>query len=151
VRLASLGAALVTEALPQVLSGVLKPVAQDHAQATLAPLLTKELGHLEWKRSAQQIHDKVRGLQPWPGCSTTLGARRMIVCETRLDAPPRVLGGAPGEIVAVTRDRIWVASSNGLVALTALQLEGKKRMTAREFMAGHPLRAGTVLGQNVHT
>jgi methionyl-tRNA formyltransferase len=148
-RLSHLGAELVREELPKFLDGKLPPVAQDHAAATLAPLLTKELGRLDWRQTARQVHDKVRGLQPWPGCSTTLGARRLIVSATRLDDPPTVVGGAPGEVVVIARDRVWVATSHGLVALTELQFEGKKRMSAKEFMAGHPLRTGMMLGQEL--
>ncbi len=146
-RLSHLGAELVREELPRYLAGALTPVAQDDAKHTLAPILTKEHGHLDWSLTAKEIHDRVRAMQPWPGTSTTLGARRVIVCATRLDDPPDVVAGAPGEIVAVTRDRIWVAASKGLVALVELQLEGKKRMTAKEFLAGHPLRTGAMLGR----
>lgn len=150
-RLSALGASLVREELQRYLDGALTPMPQDHARHTVAPLLTKELGRIDWRRSAQEIHDQVRGLQPWPGCSTTLGARRLIVCATRLDDPPTVVGGAPGEVVSVARDRIWVGTSKGLVALTDVQLEGKKRVPVREFLAGHPLRTGALLGQEIGT
>jgi methionyl-tRNA formyltransferase len=70
-----------------------------------------------------------------------------MVHATRLDDPPTVLAGAPGEVVVVARDRVWVATGEGLLGLTELQLENKKRLSAREFLAGHPLRPGTMLGQ----
>ncbi len=148
-RLSGLGAELVRREVPRFLEGALVPTPQDDALATLAPILTKELARIDWKRSARQIHNQVRGLQPWPGTSTTLGARRLIVSQTRCDDPPTVLGGVPGEVVAVTRDAIWVATGAGLVSLVELQLEGKRRMGAREFLGGHPLRVGTLLGQEV--
>ena len=146
-RLCALGVALVEEELGHYLAGLLTPVPQDHARHTLAPLLTKEMAVLDWRRPARALHDQVRGLVPWPGTSTTLGARRLMVHATRLDDPPTVLAGAPGEVVAVTRDRVWVATGDGLLGLTELQLENKKRLSAREFLAGHPLRPGTMLGQ----
>jgi len=148
-RLSALGAALVKTELPRFLDGTLRPTSQDDALATLAPILTKDLARIDWKRTARHIHDQVRGLQPWPGTSTTLGARRLIVSQTRCDDPPAVLGGVPGEVVAVTKDTIWVATGEGLVALVELQLEGKRRMSAREFLGGHPLRVGALLGQEV--
>jgi methionyl-tRNA formyltransferase len=148
-RLSHLGADIVRSSLPDFLLETIKPVTQDHASHTLAPLLTRELGRIDWNQTAQQIHDRVRGLQPWPGCSTTLSARRMIVGATRLDDPPTILGGAPGEVVAVTRDRIWVATRQGVVGITEVQLEGKKRVTVKEFLAGHPVRTGTMLGQEI--
>lgn len=148
-RLSTLGAAMVRDDLPRFLAGALTPTPQDASRATLAPPLTREMSRIDWRRTARQVHDQVRGLQPWPGASTTLGAHRLIVGQTRLDDPPTVAGGAPGEVVAVARDRVWVATAQGLVALTELQLEGRKRLGAREFLAGHPLRTGAMLGQEI--
>jgi len=145
-RLCSLGVTLLEEELGHYLAGLLTPVPQDHARHTLAPPLTREMAAMDWKRSARALHDQVRGLTPWPGTSTTLGARRLMVHATRLDDAPTVIAGAPGEVVAVTRDRVWVATGEGLLGLTELQLENKKRLAAREFLAGHPLRPGTMLG-----
>lgn len=145
-RLQALGAELLREEIPRLVAGQLTPVAQDDAQKTLAPLLDKDTGRIDWGATARQVHDRVRALQPWPGASTTLGARRLIVGATRLDDPPQVLGGAPGEVVAVSKDRLWVATRAGLVAITEVQLEGKRRMPVREFLGGHPIRTGTMLG-----
>ncbi len=145
-RLSRMGADLLREDLGHHLAGMLPPVSQDGSLATHAPPLTREMSRVDWRRSARQVHDQVRGLQPWPGAWTTLGARRLIVGRTALDDPPSVLGGAPGEGVAGTRDRVWVATADGLVALTELQLEGKKKLPVREFTAGHPMRVGAVLG-----
>lgn len=145
-RLCALGVSLLEEELAHYVGGLLTPVAQDHARHTLAPILTKEMALMDWKRPARALHDQVRGLVPWPGTSTTLGARRLMVHATSLAGAPAVLGGAPGEVVAVEKDRVWVATAEGLLALTELQLEGKKRLGAREFLAGHPLRTGTLLG-----
>lgn len=145
-RLCALGVSLVEEELLHYVGGLLTPVAQDHARHTLAPILTKEMAAMDWKRPARALHDQVRGLVPWPGTSTTLGARRLMVHATSLANAPAVLAGAPGEVVAVEKDRLWVATGEGLLALTELQLEGKKRLGAREFLAGHPLRTGTLLG-----
>jgi methionyl-tRNA formyltransferase len=145
-RLASLGAALVREEVPRFLAGALAPVAQDGARATHAPMLSKEMARIDWTQPARAVHDRVRGLQPWPGASTTFGARRLIVHRTTREGAPELSAGAPGEVVAVTRERIWVATGAGAVALTEVQLEGKKRVAVREFLAGHPLRAGTFLG-----
>ena len=146
-RLSAMGAALLEEELGHYLAGLLTPVPQDASQHTLAPPLTREMAAMDWKRPASALHDQVRALAGWPGTHSTLGARRLIVCATRLDDPPAGVAGAPGEVVAVTRDRIWVATGAGLLALVELQLEGKKRLAVKEFLAGHPLRAGAMLGE----
>lgn len=146
-RLSAMGAEMLAENLGHYLDGALTPVPQDASKATHAPMMSREMSPISWKLSARALHDRVRALQPWPGADTTLGARRLMVHQTRLDDPPTVLGGAPGEVVSVTKDRVWVATAEGLIALTELQFEGKKRMATREFLAGHPLRPGAMLGQ----
>jgi methionyl-tRNA formyltransferase len=146
VRLAELGATIVREELPRVLAEHLSPVAQDESRATAAPMLTREMARIDWRKSARGVHDQVRGLQPWPGTSTSVGVRRLIVHRTSLEGAPTLQAGAPGEVVAVGRDKLWVATGSGAVALTEVQLEGKRRVGVREFLAGHPLRTGTILG-----
>ncbi len=145
-RLAALGADLVREELPRFFAGELASVTQEDIKATTAPMLKKEMARIDWNRPARAVHDHIRGLQPWPGASTTLAARRLIVHRSTMDGAPALQAGAPGEVVVVTKDRIWVATSAGAVALTEVQLEGKKRQTAREFLAGHPVQPGAMLG-----
>jgi methionyl-tRNA formyltransferase len=145
-RLADLGATLVRDELPNYFAGKLAPVRQDESHATLAPMLSKQMSLIDWKKTAREVHNQIRGLQPWPGASTALGAKRLIVHRSTLDDAPMLQAGAPGEVVAVTKERVWIATSNGALALTDVQLEGKKRVPVREFLAGHPLRPGTILG-----
>jgi methionyl-tRNA formyltransferase len=145
-RLSELGSVSVREDLPRFVAGSLQPQPQDAAGATLAPPLTKAMGRIDWRKTAREIHAQVRGLQPWPLASTHIGARRLIVHRTTRDGAPSLVAGAPGEVVAVAKDRIWVATGDGALGLTELQLEGKRRVGAREFLAGHPLRAGAMLG-----
>lgn len=145
-RLAQLGGQMVREELPRFFAGELVPIPQDDSRATLAPRLTKDMAWIDWRKSAREVHNQVRGLQPWPGACTTLGARRLIVHRTTLEGAPVLHAGAPGEVVAVARDRVWVATGQGAVALLEVQLEGKRRMSVRDFLAGHPLRPGTFLG-----
>jgi len=145
VRLSELGAAIVREDLPLYLQAKLTPVAQDNALATTAPMLTKEMSELDFKHSAEKLHAQVRGLKPWPGTSTRLGARRLIVHETTVKDAPALTAGAPGEIVRVDKDVLWVATGDGALGFTELQFEGKKRLRVREFVAGHPIRVGTIL------
>lgn len=145
VRLSALGAQIVREDLPLYLQGKIGPVAQDDALASAAPMLTKEMESIDFREGARKLHAKVRGLKPWPGTSTYLGARRLIVHESTLRDAPELTAGAPGEVVRVDKDVIWVATGEGALGLCELQLEGKKRLRIREFLAGHPLRVGTIL------
>lgn len=145
-RLSQLGAELLLEELPRYFAGQLTATAQQDALVTLAPPLTKEQAHVDWTRSATALHNQLRGLQPWPGASTTLGTRRLMLHRSTLEGAPTVLAGAPGEVVAVTRERLWVATGQGVLGLTEVQLEGKRRIGIRDFLSGHPVRPGTLLG-----
>lgn len=145
IRLSALGAEIVREDLPKYLRGELRPVPQDNALATMAPMLTKEMSALDFRESAKKLHAKVRGLEPWPGTSAQLGTRRLIVHESTLRDAPHLLAGAPGEVVRVDKEVVWVATGDGALGLTELQLEGKKRLRVKEFLAGHPIRVGTML------
>jgi methionyl-tRNA formyltransferase len=148
IRLSELGAQIVREDLPKYLQGALRPIAQDNALATMAPMLTKEMEALDFKWPAKKLHAKVRGLKPWPGTSTRLGTRRLMVHESTLTGAPTLTAGAPGEVVRVDKDVLWVATGDGALGLTELQLEGKKRLRVKDFLAGHPMRAGTFLGDS---
>jgi methionyl-tRNA formyltransferase len=144
-RLSTLGADLVRRDLPRALDGALVPQPQDHSRATMAPLLGKEDGRLDWSEAARRVHDRVRGLTPWPGAFTTLREARVKVLSTRC------LGGAkvdvsPGTILGVDADGVDVACGEGAVHVLELQAEGKRRLPARDFAAGHRLRAGMRFG-----
>ena len=138
VRLSALGAELVRSALPRVLAAELVPVAQDHARATLAPLLAKQDGEIDWSKQARAIHDLVRGFAPWPSATTTLEGVRIKVHATRvLEADsehPR-----PGQVLEADRRGIAVACGRGALLISELQREAGRRLSAAEFLAGHRL------------
>jgi methionyl-tRNA formyltransferase len=138
-RLAVLGAPLVLAAIDSLLDGTAKVLPQDAGAVTRAPKLKKEDGRIDWTRSAQAIHDLVRAMQPWPVASTSWdrGAvgpvLRLIVHETQV-----VEGsGAPGLVLEGEGDRLVVAAGQGAVRLLRVQLEGKKALSAQEFLRGH--------------
>jgi methionyl-tRNA formyltransferase len=137
-RLSALGAQLLREQLPCFLRGELSAVPQDHAAATLAPVLRKDHGQIDWQGSAQQIHDLVRGMNPWPGAYSWLEGVRIKLHAARVQqARERV--GEPGSIVRAGHDGIEVACGQGSLLITEVQLEGSRRMPAGAFVAGHRL------------
>jgi methionyl-tRNA formyltransferase len=133
--LAGLGARLVREQLPRFLRGELVARPQDHAQATLAPILQKEHGRVQWERGATELHNLVRGMHPWPGAYTFLAGLRVKLHRTRVVAELGV-HGEPGCVVRADRHGIEIACGTGVLALDELQPEGKKRMNAEQFCAG---------------
>ena len=141
--LAPVGAELMVKTLSGLECRTIFPQVQDHSQATLAPILTREDGWIDFSRIAQQIYDRWRGFQPWPGAHTTLRGKKLIVQKMC------VAGVDDGEIgvVKVDGDRLRVVCGGGsLVRLDELQMEGKRRMSAAEFLRGNQVRSGERLG-----
>jgi len=142
-KLADLGAELLATALDALRIGPWQPRPQQHALATYAPLLNKEDGFIDWLRSASCIANQVRGLTPWPGCYTYLSGRRLIVHQAV--AQPGGCDLTPGQVVAAPAQSLAVATGCGLLVLQEVQLEGKKKMGAADFLKGCPLPPGTSL------
>lgn len=147
-RLARIGAPLVAEAVASLAAGRAEFLPQDPTAVTKAPKLSKMSGWIDWRLPARGIHDLVRAMQPWPVASTrwvrSPGAPplRLIVHETRLDEGPG--SEEIGRVIEAEGDRLVVAAGAGAVRLIRVQLEGKKAMTAEEFVRGyHPL--GTLM------
>jgi methionyl-tRNA formyltransferase len=146
-RLANLGAELVRRELPRVLDGELRSVPQDHAHATLAPLLHKEDGEVDWSQPARAVHDLVRGFSPWPSAHTSLDGVRLKLHRTRV-LDERIEHDVPGQILSTQRDGIAVACGQGSLAVLELQLDAGRRLSAAEFLVGHRVPAAARLGKN---
>jgi methionyl-tRNA formyltransferase len=144
-RLSTLGAELLRESLPVLLKGELSPQPQDDEAATLAPLLNRAHGLIDWTRSAQEIHDQVRGLSPWPGTSTTREGARLRIHRVRV-LPGESREGPPGRVHVEGKDRAIVSCGEGALLLTELQVDGRRRGSVRDFIAGRRLVDGDVLG-----
>ena len=137
-KLSQLGSALIVDALNRLEGGTLHPVAQDEQQASLAPLLRKEDGRLDWARTAEALHRRVRGLSPWPGAFTYLDGKLIKVIETEV-----VVGDVePGVLAQRGTGQLVVGTGRQLLRIVTLQPEGKKPMSAPEFLRGHRDVAG---------
>jgi len=146
VRLADLGGRLLVETIAQLKAGSLTPRPQDDNQATLAPLLKKEDGVINWTMSAASIANRIRGLTPWPGAYTFTTTDRWTIClAAALDETTDLF---PGQIAALTKDAIHVATGNGVLAIRELQPANGRRMPAAQYLAGHPLHVGMQLSQS---
>jgi methionyl-tRNA formyltransferase len=144
-KLASIGANLMVETLRGLDSGQVRPTPQDHSQATLAPILKKEDGRIDFARPAQDLFNRLRGFQPWPGAFTILKDKTLQVHRAQPARPAATL--APGQ-VAVEGTRLLVGcGQDTALELIEIQLEGKRRMTAQEFINGYRPKSGDRLGQ----
>jgi methionyl-tRNA formyltransferase len=143
-KLSALGAAALEEALGMLGRGELPRTPQDPSRATLAPLLRREDGEADFSLGALELDARRRGFTPWPGLWTRLSGS---VLKIHSSAPLPSGGREPGEIVAASADGIDVSAGSGTVLrLLEVQPEGKKRMPAAAYLAGHPLRPGERLG-----
>ncbi|NOY93260.1 MAG: methionyl-tRNA formyltransferase [Deltaproteobacteria bacterium] len=146
-RLSRLGAELLRDSLPPLLRGELSPQPQNDDQATLAPLLNRDHGRIDWTQPAARIHDQVRGLSPWPGTSTTRGGARLRVHRVQvLHGESRE--GPPGRVHVEGKGRAIVSCGEGALLLEELQEDGRRRGSVRDFIAGRRLVDGDVLGDS---
>jgi methionyl-tRNA formyltransferase len=141
-RLSVLSGEMVRSEIPRFIRGELVPEKQPAEGATHARMLTKLDGALDFTASAKAVHDRVRGLSPWPGAFTAIAGRRMKVHATRIAAREGTLG-VPGTVLHTSRSGIEVACGTGSVLLFEVQLEGKRRMSAQDLLAGFPIEAGS--------
>jgi methionyl-tRNA formyltransferase len=144
--LAEMGADLMMETLRGLDGGTIMPRKQDETKATLAPILTREDGRMNFARPAMTLYNRWRGFQPWPGAWTTLGEKKLAVHRM---LPTEVRGARarqPGEVLA-EQGTLFAACGDGTwLELVEVQPEGKRRMTAGEFLRGHAVESGTRLG-----
>jgi methionyl-tRNA formyltransferase len=144
-RLAALGAELLLKTLDGLASGTVRPVAQDEGAATMAPLIRKSEGLVDFGETAGTIHNRLRGFSPWPGAQFTHEGRILKIIEARPVA--EATGAAPGTILALSREGIDVACGGGsCLRLVRLQPESRGAMAAADFANGAKLRPGVVFG-----
>ncbi len=142
-RLAELGADLLVETLRGLKSGTVRPIPQDHSHATLAPILKKEDGEIDFTRTAAEICNRLRGFQPWPGAYTHFRGKNLKI----IGAHPAKGGPSlsPGEM-SLAGERLLAGSGGGALELLQVQPEGKKVISAREFVSGYRPSPGERLG-----
>ena len=136
-ELAVLGADLLSKTLSAMEKGHVMAVPQDASQVSYAPMLDKSMCPIDWNVSAQKVHDKVRGLHPWPVATTEIQGKRFKIHATSViqEAP----NAAPGTILGLTKTGLRIACAENIIEIRSLQAEGGKRMAAPDYFRGHPL------------
>lgn len=146
-RLAALGGEAITEALSLLEQGKLVPVRQEDALSCYAPLIQKAMGRIDFTKPALAIDRLIRGLTPWPSAYTDYKGKQLKVWRA-VPLPERDCGGRPpGEILETGKNSVTVAAGEGALELLELQLEGKKRMNAHDFLLGVKMLPGEILGK----
>ncbi len=146
VRMADLGAQLLIETLKKLEAGDLVRIPQDHEHMTYDPMLTKEMGIIDWSHAAQDIVNCIHGLNPWPGCSTAIEGGRLKLLRAEVAEGK----GQPGEILtADPKQGLVIAAGEGAVGIIQLQAPGGKPMNSKDYLRGHPMAVGTVLKEEI--
>lgn len=139
-RLAALGGEALLETICQIEAGELSTAAQDEAKQTYAPILTKEMGRVDWNRSARQVFNQVRGMNTWPVAYSTIEGKKFKIFSCRMKEE----GGAPGEVLSAGPEGFVVACGAGSVEILEFQFDGKKRTTATAYFLGNRIAIGAV-------
>jgi methionyl-tRNA formyltransferase len=154
-RLASAGADLLIETLTAISAGTLAPEEQDNSQATLAPILKKEDGLIDWNWPAQKIFNRTRGLLPWPGAYSHFRGQLFHIWKSRVAgghapgeaASGKVASGRPGQLIAEKKRLLIVCGDGTSLEPLEVQIEGRKRMPAEAFLNGQRLNENEILGE----
>ena len=142
VRLAQLGASLLCQTIDKLSDKTAARTPQDHGNATLAPMLSRELSALCFSKPAQALHDQVRGLLPWPAATTQIQGIRCKIFSTCVESGQAV----PGTVLSAGKDGLLIACGEGsALRILELQPDGGKRMKTADFLRGHPVEVGSVL------
>jgi len=142
-RLATLGADLLIKTIKDIEVNKIKPIPQDHKKATYAPLLKKNDGHINWKKSAEDIEAFIRGITPWPGAFTFYGNKRLKIFAakpilTDITAPP-------GTVIKGFTDELRIATAKGALSILKIQSESGKQLSIKDFLRGCLIPTGTIL------
>lgn len=135
-RLAELGAELLSKTLGRLSQGPVEAVRQDSSQVSFAPMLDKSMCPIDFTKTAQQVHNQVRGLHPWPVATMELQGQLLKIHETRLCEG----SGEPGQILGLSKTGLQIACGQGAVEIRSLQAQGGRRMDAADYFRGHPLQ-----------
>jgi methionyl-tRNA formyltransferase len=146
-RLAQLGSEIIVETVDGIETGSLEPIVQAESDTVYAPRIKKQEGIIDWTKSAQEIHDHVRAMQPWPKSFTWFQhadqkPQRILIHRTKVVDSATPDGSQPGSIVSADEQQVLVATGGGLLEIVELQPEGKRRMSAIDFLHGHELQPG---------
>ena len=138
------GAEVLIETLKQIEKGTAPRIPQNHEEFTYAPMMNKSLGEIDWSKSAREIHNLVRGVNPWPSAYTTYEGSTMKVWKTKV--LNETSDKKPGTIVDVDKDGIRVSTKDNIILISEIQMPGKKRVLVSEYIKGNSINTNIILG-----
>ena len=145
-RLSNISATFLLKTLQRLAQNGIDEMPQDDTLATYAAKIDRNTGHMLWDRPADHVSALIRGLDPWPGAYTTVNGKTLKLFSSRM-VNAGIAGTVPGRIKGHSKEGLLVETADGVVLVQALQLSGKKRLSALDFLRGFPLKPGTLLGK----
>ena len=144
-KLVKLGADLLVETIPKWIAGEIKPISQNHENATYTKILTKEDGHISWNKPAEEIERHIRAFTPWPGSFTFWDDKRLKIISARASTRPDSEGLSPGQTFSDEDGQLAVRTAQGILHIERLQPEGKEEILSKAFLNGHPQIVDAIL------
>lgn len=141
-RLSEISASLMLKTLSGLEKGTIVPQKQDDSLSTYAPIITREMGYIDFNKSAGEVHNLIRGFYSWPAAYFFLSGKRIKVLSSRLS---KITNEAPGTIVESQKELVIACGDNKCISLTEIQPEGSKKMSALDYLKGHSIEKGTVI------
>jgi len=141
LRLSELGASLLIKTISELKNGNLKPIKQNDSESSLAPMLKKEHGNIDWTKTAIEIRDQIRGLLPWPCAFTHLNGKMLKIFDAAISDE----SGDPGQVIQSDKKVLRISCKEGSLDLLQVQLEGNKKMDIKSFLAGRKIEEGASL------
>jgi methionyl-tRNA formyltransferase len=146
-KLSILGTETLKETLQKLEQGTLIRIPQNNDDATYAPIIRKEIGKIDWNNSSMDIHNLIRGTNPWPGAYTYYRNERMRVWKSKLtDCDNSCIASEPGKICSVKKEGIIVSTGLGMLRIVELQFDSSRKMSVEEYIVGHRIDEGEILG-----
>ncbi len=141
-KLSNIGASLLIETIKNGQNDEIKPIKQNDDEATLAPIIKKDVGKIDWSISAEDIRNLIRGTQPWPGAFTSYNGKNLKIFKASVNSQ----NGEPGQILEADGEKLVVGTGNNSLEIQELQIEGGKRLKVSDFLRGNQIKSETVLG-----
>lgn len=148
-KLSAIGADLLIETIPQLVNKTIEPIKQDNSKATSAPIINKIDGEIKWYKSAQEIYNLSRAFTPWPSIYTIFNDTSLKITQCNVISGSTSQGYKAGQVVEVNKQGIVVATGDGLLLITKLQLSGSKEMNATDFVRGQRLESGYIFADSI--
>ncbi len=147
-RLSVMGAELLIKTINQIEKGEVERQKQDEEKATYAPIMNKELGNIDWNKTAIEIKNLIRGTNPWPSAFTSYEGKVMKIWKSRVEKTDKSIN--PGKVIKVTKEEVFVGTSKDMLVIQELQFSGGKRLSVKDFLVGNNIEEDVFLGEGYH-